>query len=233
MMTIRSACVVSLALLIGFGAVAQENAGSEEEPVRGERRGGMGPRSEADGHEAEELMEAVMTARLAKTLGLNDEQTVLMVRKFSEYKESLGRMRKERTQLLRDVRAALRDGSDEASIEPLVEELVEKDIEIAKHRLGAFQVARKGLTPKQQARLYVFLTEFDADMRHLIQRVRSKRGQWSGRPGDWSGYGPGMGGGRGRGGMGRPDEPPQSRRSGHPGSPPPPRPEDRQPPEQN
>ncbi|NIA16152.1 MAG: hypothetical protein GWP08_18985 [Nitrospiraceae bacterium] len=229
MRTMRSACIVSLALLIGFGVMAQENPGSEGKAVGDERRGGMGPGPgpEAEKHEVEELMEAVMTARLAKTLGLNDEQTVLMVRRFSEYKERLSHMRREREEMLRDVRNALREGQEGAAIEPLLGALVEKDIEIAKYRLGAFQTARNGLTVKQQAQLYVFLSEFDADMRHLIQKVRSKRMERPGGFGDRPGRGPGMGGayppmrgggGRGRGGMGMAGEPPQFRRPpGRPG----------------
>jgi len=124
--------------------------------------------------ELRDLVETVLTARLAKTLGLNDEQTVLLVRRLSEYKDKLGALRKERQAMAKTLKENLKSDKPDAEIQKNLDELVAKDDQIFEFRKNVYEKAGEGLTTAQRARLYVFLGDFESDMRQLVQKAREK-----------------------------------------------------------
>jgi len=142
---------------------------------------GHGAPGDIEDRDTSELLEAVMAARLAKALGLNDEQTVLMVRRFGEYKEELNDLRRRRHELLKQLRDAVHEEAPEAEIDTALKNLVEHDTKLAKHKFGAFERASEDLSVTQRAKLYVLLNEFESDMRRLIQRARERGGRWGPR----------------------------------------------------
>ena len=146
-------------------------------------RWGAGPGAPGDieDRDTSELIEAVMAARLAKALGLNDEQTVLMVRRFGEFRGELNSLRRRRHELLKQLKDAVHNEAAEAEIDTALKNLVEHDAKLAKYKFGAFQKASEDLAVTQRAKLYVFLNEFETDMRRLIQRARERGGRWGSR----------------------------------------------------
>jgi len=122
--------------------------------------------------ETQKLMETVMAARLAKELGLNDEQTVLMTRRIAEYKEQVSELKKQRQEMAKKLKAALTAKEADANIESSLNERVAQDGKIAEFKKTIYTKASEGLTVTQRARLYVFVNEFESDMRRLIQRAR-------------------------------------------------------------
>jgi len=124
--------------------------------------------------ELDELVEQVMAARLAKALGLNDEQTVLMVRRFGEYKQELSTMKRQRQELLKELREAIKAGLDDAQIESRHHALIEKDSALIEFKRSVYERAAEGLTISQRAKLYVFLSDFDNEMRRLVQHARER-----------------------------------------------------------
>lgn len=138
---------------------------------------GPGAPGDIEDRDTSELLEAVMAARLAKALGLNDEQTVVTVRRFGEYKEELRGLRRRRHELLKQLTVAVHDEVPEAEIDTALKNLVEHDTKLAKYKFGAFQKASENLSVTQRAKLYVFLNEFESDMRGLIQRARERGGR--------------------------------------------------------
>jgi hypothetical protein len=174
-------------------------------PPREPGEGGRFGRGPREGHvfrdemgnevDPRELLEQVMTARLSKELALDEQQTVVLVRRFTEFREEMHALRMERGRILRDLRQATRTAQDEEAITENLAALMELDERAARARRELFESASGGYTPWQRARLYIFMTEFEGDMRRMVQRARERH---EGGPGDggssrWErrdGYGP-------------------------------------------
>ena len=125
--------------------------------------------------ELSELIQSVMAAKLSRELGLDEEQTVLMVRRFSEFREQLNVMKRQRQDKLKALRAALRDGLPDEHIETALQDLIAHDVKTLEIRRNAYEKAAGNLSTSQRAKLYVFLSDFEGDMRRLIQKVREQR----------------------------------------------------------
>lgn len=197
--TISLATAVLVLALVGMvtaGAQELPAAPPREEPAPGgypppgppgpPREGPRGPMGrggfdQMDNQDVRELIETVKMVRLTKELGLTQEQTVVLVKQYNEYKERLERLSQRRQERLRDLKDAVHSDNNDR-IEAALKALITQDAEIAEMRRTAFNEVGKELTIKQKARLYVFLQEFDQDMRRLIQRARER------------GEGPGMSG---------------------------------------
>ncbi len=132
------------------------------------------PRPGLSDAEINELIQTVMAARLAKELGLNDEQTVLMVRRLSELREQTNLARKKRQEAIRDLRAAIKAGRPDAEIQEKLDNLMAVDQEMFNLRRNAYARAADGLSLVQRAKLYVFFSDFPEEMRKLAQRARQK-----------------------------------------------------------
>lgn len=147
-------------------------------PPRGLERGPMGPGGfdQMGDKDIRELIETVKMVRLSKELGLTQEQTVVLVGQYNEFKAQIEKLNQERQERLRDLKEAVRTDSDNERIQKALDALMEHDAKITETRRAAFNEVGKDLTIKQKAKLYVFLQEFDQDMRRLIQRAR-ERGQ--------------------------------------------------------
>ena len=160
----------------------------------------------ADDVELRAIVEATLAARLSKELGLNDEQTVLMVRRFSDFKKEITSLRKGRQELVKELRASLKAGAPDAQIEPNLKALIAQDGKIEGLRKNVYEKVGAGFSVSQRAKLYVFLGQFEADMRRLIQEARERNAQRPGKgPQVSPGGGPeGKGAGRPLRGLGRP-----------------------------
>ena len=143
------------------------------------------------GQDTRKLLEEVLMARLTKELALDETQTVLMVRHLAEYRDAMAAVRRERAQVLRSLRQAVRESKDEKSIAGLMAELATLDQKALELRTGILDVDGVPLTTWQKARLYLFINEFEADMRRLLNRAQERRapnartpgkGQERGRP---------------------------------------------------
>jgi hypothetical protein len=186
------------------------------------------------GKDVRELVETIMMARLSRELGLNDEQTVLTMRRFSEFREQSEIAKRERGDMMKALKEAIDAGQPDGDIEAKLVALVDQDRRIAASRQEIFEQVSEGLTMSQRARLYVIMGEFENDMRKLIQKARQRaggqRGRFPGGPppegGPWGppAFGPGAGpdgpmppGPDGRRGFHEPGPPPQGEPGGQPG----------------
>lgn len=135
----------------------------------GDRRRGPGPDAQT-----RELLEQVMLARVSKELSLDDEQTVIMVRRFAEHKEEMRALLRERGARMRALSAAVRGNVDAATLEEALEAVQEADARIMSLKFSTYESLGEGLTAWQRARLYLFITEFEDDMRRLVQQARDR-----------------------------------------------------------
>ncbi len=122
----------------------------------------------------EELIQSVMAAKLSRELGLNEEQTVLMVRRFAEYREQSKEMRRDRQEKMKALKDALRNEQPEETIDAALQGLVAHDLNTLEFRKESFRKAADSLSVTQKAKFYIFISEFDGDMRKLIQKAREQ-----------------------------------------------------------
>ena len=158
--------------------------------------------------EMREILEQVMVARLSKELALDDEQTVLLVRQFSGYRERVHELQKQHSELVKDLKASVEEGTDGQAIEDKLEAIMAHDEKILSAQREVYELAGGELTAWQRAKLYIFITDFQGEMRNLIRRARERHqgfGEGGPRRGGRMGMGPGPGK-RGMGGMGQPEQ---------------------------
>jgi hypothetical protein len=196
--------VLRIALAATIVSLAAQTAWGQP-PRDGEREWrGRGPMPELggpDGMDPRELLEQVMMARISKDLRLDDEQTVILVRQFTEHRDEMRQMHHRRMELLRELRGVLNEGGEsEAELEARLEALQAHEDAMHAARGAFFERAAEGLTVRQRAGLYVFIHEFEGDMRRLMQRARERHRDADdearpGRPGppQFRGRGPGRG----------------------------------------
>ena len=165
-----------LFVLTLIGVIAWTGAGIAQEPGP-EGRGMQRPRLREPVPEpaTRELLEQVMIARLSRDLGLNDEQTVLLVRRISGFRDEMQELRRHQNEKMREMRLLLRDNADDAAIAECLGALRHLEEKTFEMRREAFRLAERELAPKQQAKLFLFLGEFEEDMRRLVQQARERR----------------------------------------------------------
>jgi len=123
-----------------------------------------------------EMLEQVMVARLSAELGLTDEQSVLMVRRFSQFKKETQQLQRERAEVMKELRqTALKGDADPAAVSPLLEKSLQLGEKIALQRQRLFHAMAEGMDPVQQGKLLVFLEEFEGQMRQVVKTAQERR----------------------------------------------------------
>ncbi|MBI4557421.1 MAG: hypothetical protein HY706_07555 [Candidatus Hydrogenedentes bacterium] len=191
---------ILLAVTVCIGAGSSVYAQDPPPPPPGENPGFAPPEGPVPrdmhkpfappGHEGwkdgdiKEMIEKLWMVRLTEQLGLNDEQTVLVIRRAKDHREQLRKLAEQRQQLLRELKESVRAGGPEADIQNKLEALAQHDRESVERRWRAFEATAEGLNATQRAKLYVFISEFDNDMRRLVQKARERMSGRMMRPQD-------------------------------------------------
>jgi len=160
----------------GAAAEPPAAAGAEASPAASIERGPL-HRRRFEHHPDEgtrEMLEQVLMARLSKELALDDEQTVLLVRRFAEQRERMRDLRAQRGELVRELKAAVRTSKDGPSIEARLEAVIAQDQQIAAAQKDSLDLLGGDLTAWQRARLYLFIGEFQNEMRQLLYKARER-----------------------------------------------------------
>ena len=128
-------------------------------------------------------------ARLTRELALEDEQAVLLVRHMTEFRDQMMALRRERGEKMRALRQVVRESNDESRIQQLMDEVRAVNEKSMTARNDVLDFDGFELTTWQQARLLVFLNDFEADMRRLLRRAQEHRAKETGRPARQDGEG--------------------------------------------
>ncbi len=122
---------------------------------------------------AHEVLEQIMLARIAKQLNLNDEQTVLLVRKFNEQRELLEKKNKQRNEIANDIKKLLQGESDENAkeLEEKLNLLVKTDIEIAELKYKWMDNLTMDLPLNSKVQLYLFFSDFENEIRKFLRKT--------------------------------------------------------------
>jgi len=173
-----------------------------------------------------DMMRQVMVSRLTRDLGLSDEQSLLVMRRFGELDDRQLELRQQRLSIMRKLRPVLKQQRDEAALEHLMKELDSVNQQSA----ASEQTLRStfdgmNLNVWQKAKLELFLSDFENQIRRIVQQAQGRH------PG-MAGPGPARPGGPLRDGakippqrpprVNAPDSPPPPPVSGPPAGPPPP-----------
>ncbi|HPU96730.1 MAG TPA: hypothetical protein PLO53_02120 [Candidatus Hydrogenedentes bacterium] len=220
------------AFLIGISAVMLTAAGQEVPPAGNPPRPPDGPhvqpgkpdRPVRDSRPAQErnrrngkMLEQVMLARLSEELELSDEQTVLLVRRFMDFRNRRGELRKEREQLMRAMQEAIEKNEPDAKVEELLNRIRDLHEQTVNLMRTLYEELSKELNIRQRAKLFLFLERFDAEVQQMLKRAADRMGNQPGRPGPVpGGPHPPM--------PGFPDGQPVPPQGGFPPPPPPPQP---------
>lgn len=195
MRVVRIVLLVIMTALMPWGA-AQDAPGNENpqaqpadaQPANAQAATPSRPAGErrrtGPGQETRQLLEQVMIARLSKELSLDDEQTVLLVRRFAEQKQEIVSLNRERQARMRALGAAVDEGKDEDLIEERLAAVRDIDTKLHIAKTATLESLGEGLTAWQRARLYLFLMQFENDMKRLLQQARERsQPAGEGRPG--------------------------------------------------
>lgn len=148
--------------------------------------------------ESRELMEQVMVTRLTRNLGLNDEQSLILMRRFAEMREQRQTLQRERMEVMRDLRNVIKEEKDEGALTELMERLKHldnrsRDMEMESRNA----VEGLDLNVWQRAKIELFMSDFQNEMRRVLQQVQGNRGPHGPMMGDpdmpGPPYGPRMG----------------------------------------
>lgn len=154
-----------------------------------------GPGDGKWGGPGSEFFAEVMMARLSRELELSEEQTVLMVRRFTELRDQTRELRRKRLVQVRELDELLRKKEPKPErATALLAEITQIDEQVYRERQRVLEVMSAELDEIKRARLYLFLDRFEMDMRRMIGEARERH--------------------KGRPAGGRPDGPPPHRIEG-------------------
>ena len=183
MMTFLTAAAFafSLCTVCGF---AQETVGPKPEPSAAEtpvppptaHRQHVG-KSKLEDKTTKELISAVIMGRLAKELDLKPEETALMVQSFETFKDKVQNIKRQRAEMVKELKAAVAANVSDEEISTKLERLIELDKKIADSRLEFFRANSQNLPPSKKAKLYFFAGEFENDMKKLMMNARERKMQ--------------------------------------------------------
>ena len=120
-----------------------------------------------------ELIELVRAWRMMKEVGLSEEEALKMLKLGREMKTQSGQVAQQRKRVMLGLKKLLDDPETEDEV--IKKELQKLDRLDERQRRIAREYERRmgaGLTVRQQAKLRLFKTRFEGDMRRLIEFVR-------------------------------------------------------------
>ncbi len=186
-------CCMGLALMSSL-VVAQPPEGHGAPWRRGVGPHLRGPGERGPDAKTRDLLEKVMMARVSEELSLNDGQTVVLVRRFGEIRSQVAELRRERKLKQRELKEAVKESQDGVDIEAKLNAVLAADIAESQARQDLLAYVGEGLTAWQRAKLYLFIVDFEADIRRMLMRAQERRGAPEWRGGPRSQRGPGMNG---------------------------------------
>lgn len=123
---------------------------------------------------AKDLLEQVMVARLAKQLNLSDEQTVIFVKRFIEFRESMENKNRERQILANELRKLTKTAPSENTmslIEQQFDRLKKLDKEIYDQKLEWIENVSKDYPFITKVQLYLILSDFENEIKHYLRKA--------------------------------------------------------------
>jgi Spy/CpxP family protein refolding chaperone len=136
---------------------------------------GMAFSQSFDESDPREIIEQVKIYQITKKLGMTSEQAVQFFPKLNEMREIDKQFRQEKIDALHELRNLMNSGASDKEMENVIDEYEEAWYKKNEDQRKKFQEMRKILTPIQQGKYLIFLDEFEAEIRALIQEIKKQR----------------------------------------------------------
>ncbi|HOV34263.1 MAG TPA: hypothetical protein PLX23_12970 [Candidatus Hydrogenedens sp.] len=122
---------------------------------------------------AHEVLEQIMLARIAEQLNLNDEQTILLIRKFNEQKKLFNEKNKQRNEIINDIKKLLQGKADENAqvLEEKFNLLIKTDTEITELKYKWVDNLAMDLPLNSKIQLYLFFSDFENEIRKFLRKT--------------------------------------------------------------
>ncbi len=128
--------------------------------------------SPEDRAEMAEIIDQLRAVQVSEELGLDEEQTVLLVRRMKQDREVMRTLHREREEAMRALRESIRKNAPEADIQVKLDALMAKEQALHQARLDSFNRMAGDFNTAQRAKLYLALQDFEGRLRQMIQRAR-------------------------------------------------------------
>ena len=124
-----------------------------------------------------ELVDLVMKVRLTRLLELSDEEAVRVIRILSDRIDRIHMLKWERGSVYFYLRAALKDHAPEEQIQKHLNAAMALDVEIAELIRDMINAMSSELTTTQRAKLFLFGSDFEAEIKKLIEQAEEMSAQ--------------------------------------------------------
>ena len=170
---ILSAALLALPAMAGPEGDAPKD-GSKERPAAESRDGSHhdGPSGIMD-DEIRDMVSTILMVRVSRSLELTDEQTVILVKHMQEMRDEISKLYAQRDESMKSLRELLdKESVTDDELNSKLDEVVAVDEKRAAAKRETFEKVAADLTPRQKAKLYVTLQDFEGQMRRMMQRAK-------------------------------------------------------------
>lgn len=132
----------------------------------------IGPPPEED-LPAREVLEQVLLAKMAKQLKLNDEQTVILVRRFMEQKDLLMEKTQQRNNLVAELRRMIhgKTKANPTELKEKFDQLLKMDMELAELKQRWIDTISIDLPLESKVQLYLLFSDFENEIRKFLRKA--------------------------------------------------------------
>jgi hypothetical protein len=155
---------IALVLTMGWVPVAAQDPSGVSLLTKG---------SDFQDEEIYDLIQAYQMVRLKKVLGLDDTQTLELMKHIGTYKDDLTRQRIFRAILREQLRHLLETSADEDAILKSLQHQILHEENLVRTLRAMLDKARESLSTPQRARLYLFVDDFEREVRDLAMKAQS------------------------------------------------------------
>ncbi|KPJ72472.1 hypothetical protein AMJ52_06205 [candidate division TA06 bacterium DG_78] len=128
-----------------------------------------------DESDPREIIEQVKIYQITKKLGLTSEQAMQFFPKLNELREIDKDFRQKKLDALHELRNLMNSGASDKEMQKVIDEYEEAWYKKNEDQRKKFHEMRNILTPVQQGKYLIFLDEFEAEIRALIQEIKKQR----------------------------------------------------------
>ncbi|UCG93387.1 MAG: Spy/CpxP family protein refolding chaperone [candidate division WOR-3 bacterium] len=121
------------------------------------------------------IIEEVRIWRITQELDLTSEQATQLFPKLHEFRKVERDFRKQRMQLLSEMRILLHRGASNQEIRNVVEQYRAVHIKKIEQEVKSLKEMEKILTPVQQAKFLIFEDEFTREILDMIKHIKKMR----------------------------------------------------------
>lgn len=124
-----------------------------------------------------ELVDLVMKVRLTRLLELSDEEAVRVIRIISDRLDRIHMLKWERGSVYYFLRADIKERAAEDQIKQHLDAAMALDVEIAELFRGMVEAMTPHLNTTQRAKLFLFGSDFENEIKKLIQQAEDMSAQ--------------------------------------------------------